>query len=189
MQIFVKSQSSRTIVFEVEISDTIQVVKAKLQPKDGIPPQHQSLVFAGKQLDEDRTLADYDIQENSTLHVAPPFRASMQIFVKSQSSRTIVLEVEISDTIQVVKAKLQQNDGIPPQHQSLVFAGKQLDEDRSLADYDIQENSTLMARPRYTDKRKFRYMQPHDPHKSNLPESLSENSPQKYPLVFIIVMV
>lgn len=127
----------------VQKSDTIKSIKAKLQDRKDIPSDQQLLFWNGYILDDGRTIADYNIQNKSTLHLALRLSKDWVIYVKTLYGKIFTLDVERSDTIAVIKAKIHDKEVVPLDQQRLFFDEIELKDNRTLAGYNIKNASTL----------------------------------------------
>jgi len=154
INIFIKILYNKSINFEVEPNDTILNVKFMIQNKEGIPINEQCLNFKGLQLKDEISLSHYDIGEGDTLSLTPYIQKDykkMKIIFKTLTGYTIDdLEFDATDTIFAVKYKIQEKmECFPIRKQRLFFEHKQLEDEKTLSDYNIKEGSCLFLTPRF----------------------------------------
>jgi ubiquitin len=165
MQIFVRNLIGKTLALRVDSSNLVDTVKDIIQQREGVPQTEQRLIFAGKQLENGRTLSQYNIQKDNTLHLVLRLRSSLQkpkysafeyaratgaaigdsmaIFVKTLLGKTITVVVNNNDTVEQIKKRIEDKERIPIRQQRLIFSGAQLEDTARIYEYQIQKESTI----------------------------------------------
>lgn len=101
-------------------------------------------MFGREELEDGLTLVDYDIEDECTLHFdVRPQRRKMLILIKTLTAKNVALEVDNLETVDIVKAKIQAEEGIPVDQQRLIFAGKQMEDFRTLGEYGVKQQDTI----------------------------------------------
>ena len=143
MEIRVKTVTGKTILQRVDSPDTVADVKAKIGLEDGIPSNEQRLLFAGIPLEDGHNFFEYNISNNSLLHLLPRVRGGMVIFVEKLRGGAFTLEVNPMVTVATVKSKIHNREGVTPVNQRLLFRGIQLEDKYSLRFYGVEKEMTI----------------------------------------------
>ncbi len=143
LQVFIRSLQGKSSVLVVNPDDKVKQVKERIFDLQGIPPDQQRLVFAARQLEDKKTLREHGVCAGGNIHLLLRLAGGMQIFVRDFVNPTITIDVEPSDTVAEIKEKIEDKTRMAARFQRLQFAGRYLENDRPLSDYNIQKESTL----------------------------------------------
>ena len=144
LQLFIKTLNGDTITIQANLTDKILTIKEKIQKKqDNLLPSHQRLLYGGKQLEDDKTLMDYNILSEATLHLVVRLKGGQTIYVKTLIGDVFTFEFDENQTIAEVKQKIEETENIPVNEQRLFFNNKQLADNKTLKEYKIEEEDTI----------------------------------------------
>lgn len=143
MTVFLKTLTGQTIMITVTPRDTVAQVKAKIEQQEGIPVAKQRLIFVGNQLHDDHYFLDYRIEHESAVHLVVRNGDSFELYVQAPSGHTHVFEADPSDSVEQLKCKLRDQEGIPCDIQQFFFNEQLLSNDRPLAECNVISGSTL----------------------------------------------
>ena len=142
-RIFVKTPTGKTITIKTTTEVMTGDFKFKIHRKEGIPPEQQILIFGKQRLKDGRTLSSYNIKNEDTLHLVLRPRDAMDIIVKTPSGGTVNLIVTPTDTVEIIKTKIHEIEGVPLNKQRLFIGTMELLEGHAISKYNIQTGSEL----------------------------------------------
>mmetsp|Transcript_38076 Transcript_38076/g.89152 ORF Transcript_38076/g.89152 Transcript_38076/m.89152 type:complete len:913 (+) Transcript_38076:49-2787(+) len=145
---YAKFAETGDIKFDVESTDTVESVKLKLAEAHGIAAEHQAVIFNGKKLADTATLQELSIEHDATLWVCNMQKPTMQIIVKTLKGQEFRLNVAPSDNLAKVKSLIEQEQGVPPENQVLVYKGKQWPDNGILQEMGVLDEHTIHMVPR-----------------------------------------
>ena len=147
-QVFVNNHTGKSITLDVKASDTIDVLKSKIQDKIKIPAEQQRLIFAAKYLENGHTLAEYAVQQQSKLQLTSVLLGGMKVSIALPNGKEITMEVHDSETVADVKAMVEHQEKVPAHQLCLAYEGEELEDGRTLASYKLDTRTSLRLVPR-----------------------------------------
>ncbi|KAA6375289.1 MAG: putative polyubiquitin Ubi4 [Streblomastix strix] len=142
-QVYVELPDKQTISIFGKRDDFIDTVRNQIQDKANIPMDKQRLTFNGVELEDWKKLNDYNVDFRDTLKLEIFLDEIIKVYIKIELKKIIILKVAKSDRIEILKKKIEEKEGIPVKCQKLTFAGKQLKNERTIQEQNIERESTI----------------------------------------------
>ena len=143
LMVFLKTLTGQTITVHVNPRDTVRDVKQKIFEQEGIPVNKQRMIFVGEQLNDNHRLLDYRIEHESAVHLVFRSGQFFQIFVRTRTGRTMVFECQPTTTVERIKARILDREGLHIDMQTLSFEGTILENQSTLQECGLEHNSIV----------------------------------------------
>ncbi|XP_078410473.1 polyubiquitin-B-like [Cetorhinus maximus] len=147
MQIFLRNDKGKTSTYDVRPSESVEDFRARVQRQEGVPASQQRLVYEGKQLEDGRSLADYNIQPESTIFLMLRLRGGMRLRVKFMTGEVIELDIDPSIQVSALKKMIYERTKVPHFRQRLLVQNgntEELQDSRRLSDYNVSPSHEVM---------------------------------------------